>query len=126
MTSLTTSYEQFNATTVALSPYPFCHNKQVCITLTGTLLRPIIQGAEYHVTGRYLGRLVYTDVNNDLCASLSAAGMSCPIAIGTSALNLCRTLRYNFPPNVRPGLFIQMHIQKQCFFTEEKISDIGY
>ncbi|KAG0276340.1 hypothetical protein BGZ97_010098 [Linnemannia gamsii] len=90
---------QFEETSVTLSPYPLCINKPFCVTLTGNLSTAIIPGAVYQIYGRYLGRLFYSDRDDDLCASLAAAGTPCPIAIGTNTLTLCRNVKPNLPPN---------------------------
>ncbi|KAF9129697.1 hypothetical protein BGW39_003887 [Mortierella sp. 14UC] len=106
-TNLTTSTSnpvKYDGANYAISPFPMCVGKPFCLTSTGTLLSPIVEGAKYSITGRYLGRLLYTD-NHDLCSLLAASGTPCPVAAGAFNFNLCVPLKNNFPPNV--GLMFQ-------------------
>ncbi|KAG0274657.1 hypothetical protein BGZ95_009572 [Linnemannia exigua] len=75
----------------------------VCATGTGSLSTPVIQGAKLAITGRYLGRLVYTD-NQDLCALMSAQGHPCPIPTTMTAITACVLVKPNAPPNVGVAL----------------------
>ncbi|KAF9104955.1 hypothetical protein BGX29_000929, partial [Mortierella sp. GBA35] len=65
VTNCATTPTQITITSFTLTPYPLCINQQVCATGTGTLSTPVVQGAKLAITGRYLGRIVYTD-NHDL------------------------------------------------------------
>ncbi|OAQ22925.1 hypothetical protein K457DRAFT_25577 [Linnemannia elongata AG-77] len=92
---------QYHVTSATVSPYPMCINKTACLTLTGTLLEPIIEDSSYTISGRLfnrVGRLVYSDDNIDLCKLLADSGTPCPIAPGPLTLNLCRLVKPNAPP----------------------------
>ncbi|CAO3568977.1 unnamed protein product [Mortierella alpina] len=86
-------------TSATWSPSPACIAKELCAVGTGTLDTAIIQGATVVMSGRYLGRLVYTD-EQDLCAVLAAQGTPCPVAAGTTVLKGCVTIKKNAPPNI--------------------------
>ncbi|KAF9127176.1 hypothetical protein BG015_004580, partial [Linnemannia schmuckeri] len=90
---------QLVATSATLSPYPMCIKRDACLTLIGTLSDPIIEGARYQITGRYIGRLVYVDETEDWCAYVANSTTPCPIAAGPITLNLCRLVKVNIPPN---------------------------
>ncbi|KAF9907173.1 hypothetical protein EC991_011236 [Linnemannia zychae] len=90
---------QFTATNYAINPYPLCINKPFCLTATGTVSNDIVEGATYTVTGRYIGRLVYSD-SHDLCPLLAASGTPCPIPAGAFNLNICVPVKPNLPPNI--------------------------
>ncbi|KAF9417579.1 hypothetical protein BGZ94_009931, partial [Podila epigama] len=45
----------------SVSPYPLCINQMVCASGTGVLLNPVIAPAKLSISGKYLGRVVYTD-----------------------------------------------------------------
>ncbi|KAG0294444.1 hypothetical protein BGZ97_005087, partial [Linnemannia gamsii] len=99
LTNPFTTPTQYGTFSVTLSPSTPCINQAFCLNLTGCLSTPIIQGAKYSITGRWLGRLVYTD-NSDLCEILAAVGTPCPIPAGTTNLTICRPLKPNTPPNM--------------------------
>ncbi|KAK3824292.1 MAG: hypothetical protein J3R72DRAFT_17596 [Linnemannia gamsii] len=82
-----------------LSPFPMCINKTYTLTAIGNVLDPIIGGAKLAITGRYLGRLVYTD-NKSLEEVLAPSGQTLPIPAGPVALNLTILLKPNRPPNI--------------------------
>ncbi|KAK5808515.1 hypothetical protein F5H01DRAFT_382845 [Linnemannia elongata] len=95
-----TTSGQYHLTSATISPYPMCRNKTACLTLTGTLSEPIIEGASYTILGRLFkrfGRLVYLDDKIDLCKLLADSGTPCPIAPGPFTLNLCRLVKPNVP-----------------------------
>ncbi|KAF8933399.1 hypothetical protein BGZ47_010882 [Haplosporangium gracile] len=96
---------QMAVTGFTVSPYPLCINKQVCATVTGTSTTPIDGDATLAVTGRYLGRLVYTD-NQDLCTVLGASGHPCPVPITTNQVTACILVKPNAPPNIGVALTI--------------------
>ncbi|KAG0056474.1 hypothetical protein BGZ83_004732, partial [Gryganskiella cystojenkinii] len=83
-------------TAFSLTPYPLCANQNVCLTATGTLSEPIIAGARLQITGRYLGRIVYTD-NQDFCALLAAQGYTCPVSINLTSITACLLVKPSAP-----------------------------
>ncbi|KAG0302803.1 hypothetical protein BGZ97_002165 [Linnemannia gamsii] len=89
----------------SVDPYPLCINKPVCATVTGTSTTPIDGDATLAITGRYLGRLVYTD-NQDLCAVLGASGHPCPVPVTTNQVTACVLVKPNAPPNIAVALTI--------------------
>ncbi|KAG0302929.1 hypothetical protein BGZ97_002118, partial [Linnemannia gamsii] len=72
----------------SISPYPLCINQNVCATGTGTLNTPVIEGSTLSITGRYLGRLVYTD-NHDLCTLMASQGFPCPLPTTMTSITAC-------------------------------------
>ncbi|KAG9068506.1 hypothetical protein KI688_010779 [Linnemannia hyalina] len=96
---------QMTVSSLTLDPYPLCINKNVCATITGTSTTPIDGDATLAITGRYLGRLVYTD-NQDLCAVLGASGHACPVPITTTQVTACILVKPNAPPNIGVALTI--------------------
>ncbi|KAG0275108.1 hypothetical protein BGZ95_009178 [Linnemannia exigua] len=82
-----------------LSPFPMCINKTYTLTATGYASEPIVNGATLAVTGRYLGRLVYTD-KKTFEELLAPSGQSIPIPAGPVTLDLSLLLKPNRPPNV--------------------------
>ncbi|KAG0377578.1 hypothetical protein BGX24_005853 [Mortierella sp. AD032] len=81
-------------------------SSKVCATGTGTLSTPVIQGAKLAISGRYLGRLVYTD-NQDLCALMASQGFTCPLPTTMTAITACVLVKPNAPPNVGVALTVQ-------------------
>ncbi|KAG0225308.1 hypothetical protein BGW42_004489, partial [Actinomortierella wolfii] len=65
--------EQFS-----VSPFPMCAGKDLCITATGNLSKPIANGARLSATGYYLKRVFYA-YGGDLCELMAAQGQPCPI-----------------------------------------------
>ncbi|KAK3844093.1 MAG: hypothetical protein J3R72DRAFT_473367 [Linnemannia gamsii] len=106
-TSCATAPTQMTVTAFSVAPYPLCINQNVCATVAGTLSTPITAGAKLAITGRYLGRLVYTD-NQDLCTVLggSPGGVTCPVPITTTTVTACVLVKPNAPPNVGVALTI--------------------
>ncbi|KAG0293200.1 hypothetical protein BGZ97_005393 [Linnemannia gamsii] len=92
----TGSPTDFTATSVSISPSPLCISKPFCLTASGTLTAPITQGASYVITGRWLGRVVYTETH-DLCTLLAANGQNCDVPAGPFTLNLCVDVKANYP-----------------------------
>ncbi|KAF9318549.1 hypothetical protein BGZ91_005142 [Linnemannia elongata] len=91
---------QLALTSFTLSPSPMCIGKEFCYTATGNLSTSIIDDATLSITGRWYGRLVYTD-NANLCDALAAGGhKGCPISAGLVTLKICRKLKLNLPPNI--------------------------
>ncbi|KAF9546567.1 hypothetical protein EC957_009645 [Mortierella hygrophila] len=98
-----TGSTQIAITSFDLSPYPLCINEMVCATGTGTLSTPVIEGATLAITGRYLGRLVYTD-NHDLCELLASQGFACPMPTTMTSITACVLVKPNAPPNIGVAL----------------------
>ncbi|KAF9271879.1 hypothetical protein BGZ88_005503 [Linnemannia elongata] len=92
---------QLALTNFTLSPSYLCIGKEFCYTATGTLNTGIINGATLSITGRYLGRLFYTDHDANLCDALAVGGhKDCAIPAGPVTLKICRKLKPNMPPNI--------------------------
>ncbi|KAF9931766.1 hypothetical protein BGZ65_004722, partial [Modicella reniformis] len=89
-----------------LAPYPLCINKNVCATGTGQLLVPVVEGATLSITGKYLGRVVYSD-SHDLCVLLSAQGHPCPIPTTLTSITACVLVKPSAPANVPVVLIVQ-------------------
>ncbi|KAF9408760.1 hypothetical protein BGZ94_002206 [Podila epigama] len=70
--------QQQEVTSLTIKP-GFCVLKPFTLTAAGALSAPIIDGAKINISGRYLGRLVYSD-SKYLCPLLAEAGTPCPIA----------------------------------------------
>ncbi|KAG0283300.1 hypothetical protein BGZ96_012334 [Linnemannia gamsii] len=94
---------QIAITSFTLDPYPLCINKMVCASGTGTLSTPVVDGATLSITGRYLGRLVYTD-NHDLCSLLASQGFACPMPTTMTSITACVLVKPNAPPNIGVAL----------------------
>ncbi|KAF9919939.1 hypothetical protein FBU30_010347 [Linnemannia zychae] len=103
VTNCATTPTQIQITSFTLDPYPLCINELVCASGTGTLSTPVIEGAKLAITGRYLGRLVYTD-NQDLCALLASQGFQCPIPTSMTSITACVLVKPSAPPNVGVAL----------------------
>ncbi|KAF9143882.1 hypothetical protein BGX30_014470 [Mortierella sp. GBA39] len=98
-TNCATSSTQLDIETFGVAPYPLCVNKNICLTSTGTLTTPIIAGSTLVITGRYLGKLVYSD-SHDFCTLLGAQGFPCPIPVTAHALTACVLVKPECPVNV--------------------------
>ncbi|KFH73740.1 hypothetical protein MVEG_00954 [Podila verticillata NRRL 6337] len=90
----------------SVAPYPLCINQNVCATVTGTLLTDVIAPAKLAISGKFLGRVVYTD-NQDLCAILDAAGHPCPLPMSTPSITACVLVKPSAPANVNVQLTVQ-------------------
>ncbi|KAG0035534.1 hypothetical protein BGZ81_006911 [Podila clonocystis] len=55
--------------------------------------------AKVSVSGKYLGRIVYTD-NQDLCAVLASIGIACPAPITITGISLCLLIKTSCPANI--------------------------
>ncbi|KAF9399984.1 hypothetical protein BGZ76_007808 [Entomortierella beljakovae] len=98
-TSCASGQTQLEVTSFITEPYPFCVGEQVCGNIVGTLNTPIIEGAKVSITGRYLGKIVYTD-NQDFCAALAAQGTPCPVPTSVTSLRACVTVKPETPAGV--------------------------
>ncbi|KAF9937887.1 hypothetical protein BGZ75_004470 [Mortierella antarctica] len=92
-------------TAFSVTPYPLCIGQNVCATVSGTLSTPIIAPAKLSVTGKYLGRIVYTD-NQDLCAVLLASGIPCPVPVSVTTVTACVLVKPSAPANIPVQLTI--------------------
>ncbi|KAF9940752.1 hypothetical protein BGZ67_006929 [Mortierella alpina] len=88
-----------------LTPYPLCIGQSVCATGTGTLLTPVIAPAKLAITGKYLGRIVYSD-NHDLCALMAAQGLPCPIPTTLTSITACIQVKPSAPANIPVSLTV--------------------
>ncbi|KAF9546550.1 hypothetical protein EC957_009627 [Mortierella hygrophila] len=102
-TNCATGPTQIAIDNFSISPYPLCINQNVCAEGTGTLSTPVIEGATLSITGRYLGRLVYTD-NHDLCALMATQGQPCPILTNVNSIKSCVNVKPSAPPNIAVAL----------------------
>ncbi|KAF9190708.1 hypothetical protein BGZ50_009849 [Haplosporangium sp. Z 11] len=98
-----TGATDMTVTGLTLNPYPLCVGKPVCATVTGTLSAPVTSPASLAITGKYLGRVVYTD-NVDLCTVLAASGYPCPVATTVTSVTACVLVKANAPT----GEFLMM------------------
>ncbi len=83
----------------SLSPSPLCVGRNACATAVGTLLTPIIRPSTFSITGKYLGRIVYTD-NQNLCSLLHDQGFFCPIPTSVTTITVCALIKPSAPYNV--------------------------
>ncbi|KAF9331526.1 hypothetical protein BG006_005606 [Podila minutissima] len=90
----------------SVTPYPLCIGQNVCATVVGTLSTPVIAPAKLAVSGKYLGRVVYSD-NQDLCAILLAAGHPCPLPVSTTSITACILVKPSAPANINVQLTVQ-------------------
>ncbi|KAG0249238.1 hypothetical protein BG011_009489 [Mortierella polycephala] len=83
-----------NVTGFSLSPSSPIIGQTFCATITGTLNAPIVDGAMLAIEGKFLGRVIYTDLM-DLCTSLTASGQPCPVPVPVTAtsLTVCMPLK---------------------------------
>ncbi|KAG0368585.1 hypothetical protein BC939DRAFT_469902 [Gamsiella multidivaricata] len=104
-TNCATGATDIAITTFSIAPYPLCINQNVCATGTGTLSTPVVAGAKLAITGRYGGRVVYTD-NQDLCALMAAQGHPCPIPTTLTSITACVLVKSTAPANVPVALTV--------------------
>ncbi|KAF9410874.1 hypothetical protein BGZ94_001496 [Podila epigama] len=90
----------------SVAPYPLCVNQNVCATISGTLSTPVIAPAKLSISGKYLGRVVYSD-NQDLCAVLATSGYSCPVPVTTTSITACVLVQ----PTAPTGINVQLTVQ---------------
>ncbi|KAF9547743.1 hypothetical protein EC957_007908 [Mortierella hygrophila] len=98
-TNCATVSTQLDVETFGVAPYPLCVNKNMCLTSTGTLTTPVIAGSTLIISGKYLGRQVYTDAH-DFCTLLNAQGSPCPIPVTVHALTACVLVKPECPVNI--------------------------
>ncbi|KAF9380029.1 hypothetical protein CPB97_008612 [Podila verticillata] len=80
----------------SVTPYPLCVNQNVCASGTCILLTDVIAPVKLAISGKFLGRVVYTD-NQDLCAITEAAGLPCPIPMNTTSITACALVKPSAP-----------------------------
>ncbi|KAG0086678.1 hypothetical protein BGZ93_005995 [Podila epicladia] len=90
----------------SVTPYPLCIGQNVCASGNGVLSVPVIAPAKLSISGKYLGRVVYTD-NQDLCAITAAAGQPCPIPITVTSITACVLVKTSAPANINVQLTVQ-------------------
>jgi hypothetical protein len=90
----------------SVTPYPLCIGQNVCASGTGVLSAPVIAPAKLAISGKYLGRVVYTD-NQDLCAISAAAGQPCPIPITVTSITACVLVKTSAPANINVQMTVQ-------------------
>ncbi|KAG0225798.1 hypothetical protein BGW41_004551 [Actinomortierella wolfii] len=86
-----------------IAPYPLCIGQSVCATGKGQLSTPVIEGAQLSITGKFLGRIVYTD-NYDLCTLMANQGHPCPIPTTLTSLTSCINVKPNAPADINVKL----------------------
>ncbi|KAF9209211.1 hypothetical protein BGZ59_010223 [Podila verticillata] len=89
-----------------LTPSDYCIGKSYTVTTTGSLVNDVIAPAKITITGKFLGRIVYTD-QQDLCALLAAAGTPCPVAKTANALSFALTVKPSLPGGIQFGYTYQ-------------------
>ncbi|KAI1314472.1 Phosphatidylglycerol/phosphatidylinositol transfer protein [Mortierella claussenii] len=97
------SKDTFKLSGVSYTPNPPKVGQNVCITVQGSLSKPVTQGASIHVTATFWGINVY-DNTADLCAALAGGATPCPIATSVKSVTTCITV----PSNVPTGVSINM------------------
>ncbi|KAG0084339.1 hypothetical protein BGZ93_007768 [Podila epicladia] len=93
-------------TEFTVTPYPLCIGKDVCASGTGVLSVPVTAPAKLAISGKYLGRTVYTD-NQDLCAISAKYGQPCPIPITVTSITACVLVKTSAPANINVQLTVQ-------------------
>ncbi|KAG0252175.1 hypothetical protein BG011_007140 [Mortierella polycephala] len=99
ITSCATGSTDITIDTFTLEPYPLCIGESVCATGNGTLSTPVVDGATLSITGKYLGRVVYTD-SHDLCELMGDQGHPCPIPTTLTSITACVLVKPSAPANV--------------------------
>ncbi|KAF9340697.1 Phosphatidylglycerol/phosphatidylinositol transfer protein, partial [Linnemannia elongata] len=82
-----------------LHPQPPKVGQNLCITLNGSLSKPVTTGSQIRVTATFWGINVY-DQTADLCAGLVGGANPCPIATTTTTVTQCITVPSNVPAGV--------------------------
>ncbi|KAG0327624.1 hypothetical protein BGZ99_007205 [Dissophora globulifera] len=89
-----------------VAPYPLCINQNVCASGTGILSTPVVAGGTLAITGRFAGRVVYSD-NHDLCTLTGAQGYPCPIATTLTSITICVLVKNTAPAGINVALTVQ-------------------
>ncbi|KAI9234905.1 MAG: hypothetical protein BYD32DRAFT_453622 [Podila humilis] len=85
----------------------FCPGKNYTVIVTGPVTGDIVAPSKLWISGKFLGRVIYTD-NHDFCALLAAAGTPCPLAAGTAALTFDVLLKPSWPTGVNAQFSYQV------------------
>jgi len=91
--------EDMDVTKFVLEPYPPCTGKEVCIVANGTLSAPIYTGGKLNIIGRYIKKIVYTEVG-DLMDGLVAQGYPSPVPMTATSIKYCFTVNTALPIGV--------------------------
>ncbi|GJJ68586.1 hypothetical protein EMPS_00932 [Entomortierella parvispora] len=98
-----TSSDSLTLGSVSYTPNPPVVNQNICVTLSGTLSKPVTTGATISVTATFFGINVYSN-SGDLCAALAGGANPCPIPVTTTSLTDCITV----PSSVPAGISINL------------------
>ncbi|KAG0240244.1 hypothetical protein BGW41_007083 [Actinomortierella wolfii] len=85
-------FDQFNISTPLL-----CPKEEVCVTGTGNLSAPIVEGVGLEFMGKFLGRPVYVE-RKDLCELMAAQGHPCPVPTPLTSFAVCFKVNEKVPP----------------------------
>ncbi|KAG0250576.1 hypothetical protein BG011_008245 [Mortierella polycephala] len=102
-TDCSTGSTDMTVTGLTLTPYPLCAGGQVCAIVTGTLTSSVTSPAGLSITGKYLGRVVYTDAV-DLCTVLGESGYPCPIDTTVTSVEACVDIKPTAPVGIPVSL----------------------
>ncbi|KAF9896947.1 hypothetical protein BX616_006458 [Lobosporangium transversale] len=91
--------DSFQLSGISYAPNPPKVNQNVCVTVNGSLSKPVIQGSSIRVTGHVWGLKVY-DQTSDLCAALAGSATPCPIATTVTSVTHCITVPSEVPAGV--------------------------
>ncbi|KAF9301935.1 hypothetical protein BGZ74_006061, partial [Mortierella antarctica] len=80
-------------TSFSVSPYPLCIGLDLCATAMGVLSTPIFAPSILAITGKCLGRTIYTDTQ-DFC---TVVGVSCPVPVTTTSITFCVLVKPSTP-----------------------------
>ncbi|KAG0032077.1 hypothetical protein BGZ82_006688 [Podila clonocystis] len=78
-------------TSFSISPYALCVGFDVCATAVGIIVAP----ATLTITGKYLGRTIYMDIQ-DFCSDV---GVSCPVPVTATSITFCVLVKPSTPAN---------------------------
>ncbi|KAG0205674.1 hypothetical protein BGX28_002745 [Mortierella sp. GBA30] len=85
------------------TPNPPKVNQNVCVTIKGTLSKPVTDGSKIRVSATFWGISVY-DQTSDLCAALAGGPNPCPIPVTATSVTHCITVPSNVPTGVSINL----------------------
>ncbi|KAF8934897.1 Phosphatidylglycerol/phosphatidylinositol transfer protein [Haplosporangium gracile] len=93
------STDSFHLGGISYTPNPPKVGQNLCITLNGSLAKPVTTGSTIRVTATFWGINVY-DQTADLCAGLVGGANACPIATTATSVTQCITVPSNVPAGV--------------------------
>ncbi|KAF9542207.1 Phosphatidylglycerol/phosphatidylinositol transfer protein [Mortierella hygrophila] len=93
------SSDSFNLGGISYLPNPPKVGQNLCITLNGSLSKPVTAGSTIRVTATFWGINVY-DQTADLCTGLVGGANPCPIDTTTTTVTQCITVPSNVPAGV--------------------------